>query len=174
MASDLPRRRVLAGLCLGVAGTAGCLGGSGDDGGTPPPADATVRLTPGRDFEPSTVRVRPGGTVRWRHEGRRLQTVTAYEDRIPPGADYFASGGTAREVGARILYPLVGSLDTGDRYHHTFDTPGEYAYFSIPSEGNGMTGRVVVEEGAGSEERPPVDGQAEGRVRPRSVSSSRS
>lgn len=148
MAPDVPRRRVLTGLGAGIAGTAGCLGGSGDggDGSTPSPSpDATVRLETGSEFDPTTVRIRPGGTVLWRHEGERLQSVTAYEDRIPPGADYFASGGTEREVGARILYPLVGSLDTGDRYAHTFDTPGEYAYFSIPTEGKGMTGRVVVE-----------------------------
>ncbi|MFB6304721.1 MAG: plastocyanin/azurin family copper-binding protein [Haloferacaceae archaeon] len=147
MESDVSRRRVLAGLGVAVAGTAGCLGGSGggDGDAESPPADATVRLTPEEEFHPASVRVGTGGTVRWSHEGRRLQTVTAYEDRIPPGADYFASGGAEREVGARILYPLVGSLERGDQYRHTFDTPGEYAYFSIPSEGAGMTGRVVVE-----------------------------
>lgn len=146
MAPTVPRRRVLAGLGVGMAGTAGCLGGSdeGEDDSARAAA-ATVRLVTGNEFDPATVRVRVGETVRWKHEGERLQSVTAYEDRIPPGADYFASGGTHREVGARILYPLVGSLDTGDRYAHTFDTPGEYAYFSIPTEGRGMKGRVVVE-----------------------------
>lgn len=144
--ADASRRRVLTALSAGVVGTAGCLGGNDEDGseGTPPAPDTTVRLVPGSEFDPPTVRVRPGGTVRWRHEGQRLQTVTAYEDRIPRGADYFASGGTEREVGARILYPMVGSLDRGDSYRHTFDRPGEYAYFSIPTEGRGMTGRVVV------------------------------
>lgn len=144
MAPDVSRRRILAGLGAGVAGTAGCLGESGGDGERPP-ADATVRLRPGNQFDPETVRIPTGNTVLWKHEGDRLQTVTAYEDRMPPGADYFASGGTEREVGARILYPLVGGLERGDRYAHAFDTPGEYAYFSIPTEGRGMKGRVVVE-----------------------------
>ena len=104
----------------------------------------TVRLTRAQAFEPATVRVAVGETVRWENEGQRPGTVTAYEDEIPPGAAYFASGGTKREIAARMLYPLVGALARGDRYHHRFETPGEYRYFSIPTESNGTRGTVVV------------------------------
>jgi plastocyanin len=138
------RRRLLAGAggLVGLAGTAGCLGG--DDGAPPPEPDVTVRLTPDHRFDPGTVRVAAGETVRWENEGQRPGTVTAYEDEIPPGANYFASGGTKREVAARMLYPLVGALARGDRYHHRFETSGEYRYFSIPTEANGTEGTVVV------------------------------
>lgn len=138
------RRRVLAGLCAGLAGATGCLGRSGR-GGTPPTGDATVRLTGADRFDPETVSIRAGERVGWTHEGTRPQTVTAYEDRIPRLADYFASGGVGREVTARMLYPLVGGLTRGERYSHTFDVPGTYRYFSIPTESAGMTGTVVVE-----------------------------
>lgn len=102
-----------------------------------------MRLTPETTFEPSTVRVAAGAAVRWVNEGQRPGTVTADEDTLPPGGDYFASGGVKREVTARMLYPLVGALARGDRYHHTFETPGEYHYFSIPTESE-TTGTVVV------------------------------
>lgn len=143
MASETTRRRLLAGAgaLAGFAATAGCLGG---DEEPPPEPDATVRLTPDLRFVPETVRVAAGGTVRWENEGRRPGSVTAYEDEIPPGAAYFASGGTKREVAARMLYPLVGALARGDRYHHRFEMPGEYRYFSIPTEAQGTEGTVVV------------------------------
>ena len=125
---------------MGFAATAGCLGG--DEEPAPDP-DETVRLMPDLPVDPETVRVAAGATVRWVNEGKRPGTVTADEDTLPPRGDYFASGGVKREVTARMLYPLVGALARGDRYHHTFETPGEYDYFSIPTESE-TTGTVVV------------------------------
>lgn len=145
MSRETTRRRLLAGTgaLVGLAGTTGCLG---SDEAPPPDPDATVRLTPppAPAFEPSTVQITTGETVRWENEGQRPGSVTAYGDEIPRGADYFASGGTKREVAARMLYPLVGALARGDRYHHRFETPGEYRYFSIPTESRGTKGTVVV------------------------------
>jgi plastocyanin len=145
VASETTRRRLLArtGACVGLAGVAGCLGGDERRRGDP---DQTVRLTSDLRFDPETVRVTPGATVRWENRGQRPGTVTADEDTLPPGGAYFASGGIKREVTARMLYPLVGALSRGDRYHHTFETPGEYHYFSVPTESEGTTGTVVVRD----------------------------
>jgi plastocyanin len=144
VSSGRTRRQVLAATAA-LAGTAGCLGGrerppsAGSDA-----ADATVRLSPPDGFVPETVRVAVGGVVEWVHEGDRPHTVTAYEDRLPPGADYFATADVEREVTARVLYPVLGSLARGDRYRHGFETPGTYHYFSIPVESAWGTARVVV------------------------------
>ncbi len=143
MASETTRRRLLVrtGACVGVTGVAGCLGGDERRQGDP---DETVRLTPDLQFDPETLQVTPGVTVRWENRGQHPGTVTADEDTLPPGGAYFASGGIKREVTARMLYPLVGALARGDSYHHTFETPGEYHYFSIPTVSEGTTGTVVV------------------------------
>jgi len=140
----LSRRRLLAAGGAALAGTAGCLGGSaggeGDASG-----DVTVTVAAPAGFDPATVRVTAGETVEWVHEGQRPHTVTAYEDGLPPGADYFASADVRREVTARVLYPVAGSLTEGDSYAHTFETPGTYGYFSVPVESDWGTARVVVE-----------------------------
>jgi plastocyanin len=145
--SVLTRRRLLvgAGATAGLAATAGCLGGGSESRASDP--DVAVRLTPDLRFAPETVRVAAGETVRWENEGRRPGTVTAYEDTLPPAGAYFASGGVKREVTARMLYPLLGALSHGDSYRFTFETPGEYGYFSVPTESEGTTGTVVVTEG---------------------------
>lgn len=96
-------------------------------------------------FDPDTVEIEAGQTVVWKNESTRMQTVTAYEDSIPEGADYFASGGYSREVLATIIYPFGGDVRPGERFAHTFETPGEYEYYSIPTEHRGMKGTVVVQ-----------------------------
>lgn len=101
-------------------------------------------MTDGPAFDPEHVEVATGDRVVWRNAGSRPQTVTAYEDRVPSLRAYFASGGFGREISARIAYPLRGGVRAGERYGHTFEVPGDYAYFSIPNEGAGMTGTVRV------------------------------
>jgi len=138
-----PSRRTLlrsAGVA-GLAGLAGCLGGgsSADTGA----ADATVRLTPESGFVPKRVTVAAGDTVRWVHEGTRMHSVTADEDRIPSVREFFASGGFDREIAARVIYPLRGGLTNGVEYGHSFREPGSYGYYSIPKEE--LTGTVIVE-----------------------------
>jgi Plastocyanin len=140
----LSRRRLLAAGGAALAGTAGCLGRREADG-SDTSGDTTVTMAAPEGFAPSTVRVAPGDAVEWVHEGQRPHTVTAYEDRLPPGADYFASADVAREVTARVLYPVTGSLTQGDSYAHTFETPGTYHYFSVPVEADWGTAQVVVE-----------------------------
>lgn len=133
---------------LGVAGTmalAGCLDSSREDGaGTA--GDVDVRMTDDPAFDPDHLEVATGDRVVWRNVGSRPQTVTAYEDRVPSLQAYFASGGFGREVSARVAYPLRGGVRAGERFDHTFAMPGSYGYFSIPHEGAGMTGTVLVTE----------------------------
>lgn len=102
-------------------------------------------MVPGRRFDPVTITVRVGTTVEWVSRTDDAHSVTAYEDSLPNGAEYFASGGFSNEEGARENV-ADGLLEEGDRFEVTFETPGTYEYFCIPHESDGMTGTVVVEE----------------------------
>ncbi|MEF8778420.1 MAG: plastocyanin/azurin family copper-binding protein [Natronomonas sp.] len=142
------RRRFLGAIgAVGVTGLAGCA--SDQDGGDEPegpPPDTRVRITAGFIFDPEVVEIEVGDTVEWENTASPRQSVTAYEDRIPAKREYFASGGSGREIVARVLYPFRGGLNHGDRYRNTFEMAGTYDYFSIPWENNGMTGSVIVTE----------------------------
>ncbi|WP_232833905.1 plastocyanin/azurin family copper-binding protein [Saliphagus sp. LR7] len=95
-------------------------------------------------FEPQTVMIDSGETVTWTNESDIEHTVTAYEDEIPEGAAYFASGGFESERAARSRVK-EGLIAPGETYEHTFDHPGTYGYFCIPHEGSGMVGTIRVE-----------------------------
>ena len=132
---------------LGVAVTlpaAGCTGGG--RGGTPTP-DYDIGMASSA-FRPTTFEISVGTTVTWYNGNSRAHTVTAYEQTLPDGAAYFASGGFDAEQAARDAYAnsLNGSLVTGDYYSHTFEVPGTYGYFCIPHERAGMVGEIVVTE----------------------------
>jgi hypothetical protein len=88
--------------------------------------------------------------VVWENVGSIAHSVTAYEDNIPEGASYFASGGFDAEQAARSAYP-DGSIEGGGTYEYTFDTEGTFDYFCIPHESAGMTGTVSVQQGGGAE-----------------------
>ena len=95
-------------------------------------------------FEPADITVSVGETVTWETTGSVPHSVTAYEEQLPDGAAYFASGGFDSESAARDAYPSEGSVGAGETYEHTFETAGEFPYFCIPHE-SGMKGTVVVE-----------------------------
>ncbi|WP_425499645.1 plastocyanin/azurin family copper-binding protein [Halogeometricum luteum] len=95
-------------------------------------------------FDPKTVTVSAGTTVRWVNDSEVGHTVTAYGDRIPTEAAYFASGGFESERAARNDVS-GGLLATDETYEHTFDITGTYEYVCIPHESSGMTGTVTVE-----------------------------
>jgi plastocyanin len=99
-------------------------------------------------FRPTRVTVSAGDEVVFRNTSSRAHSVTAYEDRLPDGAAYFASGGFESEAAAREGWAngLVGNVTSGDEYTHRFEVPGVHEYFCIPHERSGMVGRVVVEE----------------------------
>jgi plastocyanin len=128
------RRTHLRRCGLVVAALAGCAGG---DGG---PHVSMERFA----FDPQRLTVAAGATVRWTNDSDVSHTVTAYGDRIPPGTDYFASGGLGSERAARERV-AEGLIRTDEDYEHAFERTGTYAYFCVPHESSGMTGTVVVE-----------------------------
>jgi plastocyanin len=136
------RRRLLATLGTGLAvGTAGCTA-VGSFGGE---VKGDVGMTASA-FEPATITVSVGDEVVWHNNSARAHSVTAYDDRIPADAAFFATGGYDSTSAAREAWGgMNGALESGETFAHTFETPGQFSYFCIPHEPVGMVGRVVVE-----------------------------
>lgn len=153
------RRDLLHDYCVVGAVTigpssAGCLG-IGSSGAAVPAGDGTlVEMTDDNRFEPDRATIPAGDLVVWRTAGYAPHTVFAYDEELPPGAEYFASSNFTHEAAARRgAAEGVGVLDQGEDYRHTFDVPGEYGYCCIPHEQAGMTGTIVVEPSAESGQR---------------------
>lgn len=95
-----------------------------------------VHMTNALTFEPKTIEIRVGQTVRWENAGALPHTVTADPGkagnpdlvRLPEGAAPFDSG----------------LLMDGATFSHTFTVPGEYRYFCIPHAAASMAGTVIV------------------------------
>lgn len=135
------RRRFLATVGAGgLTGLAGCAALASSDG-------FDVGMT-AVAFDPPELTVSVGDTVVWKNTSSRRHTVTAYEDTVPDGAEFFASGGYDSEDAARRAFTddFGGVLDNGETFEHTFEVPGRYDYVCIPHEQGGMVGAVVVEE----------------------------
>jgi plastocyanin len=97
---------------------------------------ATVQMTDSLQFQPATVRIQVGETITWRNGSQVPHSVTADPGlaanrsnvRLPSGASAFNAANVA----------------PGRSYSHTFSVPGEYRYFCIPHEAQGMVGTIVV------------------------------
>jgi plastocyanin len=109
----------------------------------------TIEMNDALQFVPSEVTVPPGTRVVWETVGSIGHSVTAYEERIPAEATYFASGGFEAESPARSGYP-TGDVGSGETFEHTFEVEGTYEYFCVPHETAGMLGTIVVGEGGGT------------------------
>lgn len=147
MVGSPTRRRLLAaaGTLLAGGAVAGCSAPTADDGGDGGgAARKTVELNDELEFDPDDVTISTGGTIVWKNVGSLDHSVTAYADRIPEDAAYFASGGFDSEEAARDAFP-EGTVGGGESYEHTFETAGTFEYFCIPHEGAGMTGTIQVE-----------------------------
>lgn len=106
---------------------------------------STVLMTAEHRFVPETITVPAGSTVTFKNETEETHSVTAYEDEIPQGADYFSSGGLSSEQEARDSVSEA-LLRAGETYKVTLDVPGTYRYFCVPHESDGMKGTIEVEE----------------------------
>jgi len=145
MSDETTRRGFLAGVA-GAGGLAAAGTAAGQEQTT------TVDMTDSLVFDPEEITVQVGTEVVWENVGSVGHSVTAYEDEIPDGAEYWASGGFDDESSARSAYPSQGDVAGGESYSHTFETTGTHGYFCIPHESVGMVGEVVVTEDA-----PPED-----------------
>ena len=139
----MDRRRFLAtagaAVTASLAGYSAILPGSAADG-------YDVGMT-AEAFTPYEITVSVGDTVVWENTSTRAHSVTAYEDRIPDDAAYFATGGYDSQAAAVEAWDgSEGAITSGQRFEHTFETPGDYTYFCIPHEQAGMVGVVRVEE----------------------------
>ncbi|KAA9397138.1 copper-binding protein [Haloarcula sp. CBA1130] len=131
-------------------------GGGGSDGGDTESSDggsgsewtetSTVEMTDELAYEPKKIQVEAGTTVTFENVGSIGHTVTAYEDKIPDGADYFASGGFDSQQAAKDGYSngQEGNVPKGESYEVTLETTGTYEYYCIPHEMNGMVGTIKV------------------------------
>ena len=151
MTNRLSRRRYVRSIGAAAVGVgfAGCSGDGGDGGGDGDGGGVTVDMTDELVFDPDSITVSVGDTVTWETVGNVGHSVTAYEDRIPDGAAYFASGGFDSEQAARDAYvpgdTEAGDVPDGESWSHTFETAGTYEYFCIPHESAGMVGTVEVQ-----------------------------
>ncbi len=103
-----------------------------------------VAMTQSQRFDPETFTVVAGASITFTNDSREAHTVTAYEDDIPDGSDYFSSGDFGTEEDARSNLS-EGLVAPGDSYEVTLDVPGTYRYFCIPHEDRGMVGTILVE-----------------------------
>lgn len=103
-----------------------------------------MSMTDALRFDPSAVTVRAGETLRFVNDSGQAHTVTAYEDSLPPGVEYFASGSFEDEDEARENV-AGGLIAPGETFEVTVSGPGRVPYFCIPHEGQRMTGTIVVE-----------------------------
>ncbi len=103
-------------------------------------------MTDSLAFEPKKIQVEAGTTVTFDNVGSIGHTVTAYEDKIPDGASYFASGGFDSLQAAKDGYSngMKGNIPKGESYEVTLETTGTYEYYCIPHEMNGMVGQIKV------------------------------
>ena len=134
----MDRRAYLAAVGT-AAGLTGCLG-------LGPTSDAYDVGMTAQAFRPREVVVETGDRVVWRNTSTRAHSVTAYENGIPNGASYFATGGFDTEATAREAWNRNrGVVTTDEEYARRFEIPGTYAYFCIPHEEARMVGTVTVE-----------------------------
>ncbi len=120
-----------AGLLVGLGMVLGAGTVSAQD------AAAVVGMTSDLKFDPPSVTISVGDTVEWRNTSQTVHTVTADPNKardpehvhLPAGAETFDSG---------VLQP-------GETFRYTFEVAGDYTYFCIPHEMQGMVAEVTVE-----------------------------
>jgi plastocyanin len=131
-------------------GGAGDGGGAGDEhagarpaggGGTRPATGpvVTVTMTDDSTFEPASVTVAAGGTVRWVNASKDVHTATTDPKAAANPKD------VATPAGARPFNS--GKVAPGGTFEQRFTVPGTYRYVCEPHEEMDMKGQVVVTGG---------------------------
>lgn len=119
-----------------LAGVAGCFSDRPDDGTGPMDDEVVVQMQPNLTFEPAVTSIRTGQTVVWRNTSSFIHTATADPARANDPSNVRLPGGVAAWDS--------GDVPGGGEFRKTFAVPGEYAYFCIPHESQGMVGQVSV------------------------------
>ncbi|TMT81572.1 DUF5059 domain-containing protein [Haloterrigena sp. H1] len=149
----LPLDLDLAGASGGTHSNSG--DGSGSDAdlhggpnvvdGVPEDADHVIDMA-AVAYEPAEITVSKGDKVAWTYASGEAHSVTAYEDKIPDSAGYWASGGFDSQSAAETGWENGnGAVQPGQSYVHTFAATGTHEYYCIPHEAAGMVGKVIVE-----------------------------
>ena len=100
---------------------------SSEDETTPPDdSDVVAVQVTSNTFNPATVRIKVGQTVRWTWGG---------------GSHDVVSGTSCTDDGKF----KSGAPMSGGTFEHKFETAGTYPYFCTPHCTMGMTGEVIVE-----------------------------
>jgi len=103
----------------------------------PPGPESAIVVMHTHSFDPATVTIQSGQTVRWENKSVLWHTVTdkpnAAKDpshvALPKGAESFDSG----------------RVHAGKSYWQTFTVPGAYKCICRPHESNGMLGTIIVQ-----------------------------
>lgn len=98
-------------------------------------------------FLPETFETTVDEPVTWVNTSSKAHTVTAFDDQLPAGAAFFATGGydSTAEAEAAWHARFGGRLDSGGSFSHTFEVPGVYGYYCIPHLRANMVGTIVVD-----------------------------
>jgi len=143
------RRVYLAAVGTAVsAGLAGCSSAI-STGGSDPCSGEDCHIGMNRTtFLPDVYEISVGETVVWKNTSEADHTVTAYDNGIPDGAAFFATGGFENQASARHAWQgqRGGRLGPRETFEHTFEVPGTYEYFCIPHERAEMDGKIIVSE----------------------------
>ena len=115
-------------------GTGTATGGGGGGGGSGPTEEVIAGPGGSLVFEPETLEITPGTTVRWVWESDNHNVVP---ESIPEGASWEGTGGDS------------DIFNTGHEYSFTFETEGTYEYYCAPHKSAGMLGSVSVTPDAG-------------------------
>lgn len=101
-----------------------------------PPADPDQRVAvgDGLSFEPDDFEISVGDTVLWEWEGGG-HNVKYDEGDVPSETDWEGTEGSKGRT-----------YGEGHLHWHTFEVPGEYAYYCAPHRSNGMRGSFTVVE----------------------------
>lgn len=92
-------------------------------------------------FEPRSVRIAVGDTVRWRNTSVLVHTVTGDPRSAADSGNVMLPDGAA---------PFdSGMIDPEGTFTYVFTVPGEYRYVCIPHELAGMLGTILVSAPAG-------------------------
>ncbi len=95
-----------------------------------------VEIDDQRGFDPGTLTIPRGATVRWKNVGASAHTVT--DD---PAKAHNRSN-AALPAGAAAWDS--GPLYAGQTWTYTFDTPGQYVYFSTLDEAANFVATLIV------------------------------